>query len=56
MYVLSQMDALEAEQNHIDNRAAVVERKLRNLLETGAASIVCYGYTASRANAAQRLR
>ncbi|XP_039996531.1 EH domain-binding protein 1-like protein 1 isoform X4 [Xiphias gladius] len=34
-YVLSQMEALEAEQNHIDNRAGVVERKLRKLLETG---------------------
>ncbi|XP_034425460.1 EH domain-binding protein 1-like protein 1 [Hippoglossus hippoglossus] len=34
-YVLSQMEALEAEQNHIDTRAGVVERKLRQLLETG---------------------
>ncbi|CAN9509823.1 unnamed protein product [Ophioblennius macclurei] len=34
-YVLNQIEALEAEQNHIDNRAAVVERKLRQLLETG---------------------
>ncbi|XP_026184659.1 uncharacterized protein ehbp1l1a isoform X3 [Mastacembelus armatus] len=34
-YVLNQMEALEAEQNHIDNRASVVERKLRQLLETG---------------------
>ncbi|KAM4537550.1 EH domain-binding protein 1 isoform 9-T9 [Odontesthes bonariensis] len=34
-YVLNQMEALEAEQNHIDNRACVVERKLRQLLETG---------------------
>nr|XP_019955745.1 PREDICTED: uncharacterized protein LOC109637663 isoform X6 [Paralichthys olivaceus] len=34
-YVLSQMEALEAEQNHIDSRAGVVERKLRQLLETG---------------------
>ena len=33
--MLSQMEALEAEQNHIDNRAGVVERKLRQLLETG---------------------
>ncbi|XP_061664176.1 EH domain-binding protein 1-like protein 1 isoform X11 [Syngnathoides biaculeatus] len=33
-YVLSQMEALEAEQNHIDTRAAVVERKLRQLMET----------------------
>lgn len=29
------MEALEAEQNHVDKRAGVVERKLRNLLETG---------------------
>ena len=29
------MEALEAEQNHIDTRAGVVERKLRQLLETG---------------------
>ena len=29
------MEALEAEKNHIDNRACVVERKLRQLLETG---------------------
>lgn len=29
------MEALEAEQKHIDNRAGVVERKLRQLLETG---------------------
>uniref|UniRef100_A0A3Q3RAP4 EH domain binding protein 1 like 1 n=1 Tax=Monopterus albus TaxID=43700 RepID=A0A3Q3RAP4_MONAL len=34
-YVLNQMEALGAEQNHIDNRADVVERKLRQLLETG---------------------
>uniref|UniRef100_UPI0037E90D48 uncharacterized protein ehbp1l1a isoform X3 n=1 Tax=Semicossyphus pulcher TaxID=241346 RepID=UPI0037E90D48 len=34
-YVLNQMEALEAEQNHVDNRAGVVERKLRQLLETG---------------------
>ncbi|XP_077401206.1 EH domain-binding protein 1 isoform X12 [Vanacampus margaritifer] len=33
-YVLSQMEALEAEQNHIDTRAAVVERTLRQLMET----------------------
>lgn len=33
------MEALEAEQNHIDNRAAVVERKLRQLLETGTAQL-----------------
>ncbi|KAK5615501.1 hypothetical protein CRENBAI_026580 [Crenichthys baileyi] len=34
-YVLHQMEALEAEQNHIDNRAGVVEWKLRQLMETG---------------------
>ncbi|XP_062300749.1 EH domain-binding protein 1 isoform X2 [Scomber scombrus] len=34
-YALSQMEALEMEQNHIDNRAGVVERKLRQLMETG---------------------
>uniref|UniRef100_A0A672YNL4 EH domain binding protein 1 like 1 n=1 Tax=Sphaeramia orbicularis TaxID=375764 RepID=A0A672YNL4_9TELE len=34
-YVLNQMEALEAEQNHIDNRAGVVERNLRDLMETG---------------------
>ncbi|KAM8898682.1 EH domain-binding protein 1-like protein 1 isoform 7-T7 [Spinachia spinachia] len=34
-YVLSQIEALDAEQSHIDNRAGVVERKLRQLLETG---------------------
>ncbi|XP_061142490.1 uncharacterized protein LOC133159455 isoform X6 [Syngnathus typhle] len=33
-YVLSQMEALEAEQNHIDTRAAVVEKTLRQLMET----------------------
>ncbi|XP_055085245.1 EH domain-binding protein 1-like protein 1 isoform X11 [Periophthalmus magnuspinnatus] len=33
-YVLNQMEALEAEQNHIDNRAGVVEMKLRQLMET----------------------
>lgn len=33
--MLNQMEALEAEQNHVDNRAGVVERKLRLLLETG---------------------
>ncbi|XP_061815345.1 EH domain-binding protein 1 isoform X9 [Nerophis lumbriciformis] len=33
-YVLSQMEALEAEQNHIDSRAAVVERSLRQLMDT----------------------
>lgn len=39
-YVLNQMEALEAEQNHIDNRAGVVERKLRQLLETGTVIIL----------------
>uniref|UniRef100_A0A8C7Z4W0 EH domain-binding protein 1-like protein 1 n=1 Tax=Oryzias sinensis TaxID=183150 RepID=A0A8C7Z4W0_9TELE len=34
-YVLSELTALEAEQKHIDSRAAVVERRLRNLMETG---------------------
>uniref|UniRef100_A0A3P8WRL0 C2 NT-type domain-containing protein n=1 Tax=Cynoglossus semilaevis TaxID=244447 RepID=A0A3P8WRL0_CYNSE len=34
-YVLNEMEALEAEQNHIDNRAGAVERRLRQLLETG---------------------
>ncbi|XP_028330306.1 uncharacterized protein ehbp1l1a isoform X2 [Gouania willdenowi] len=34
-YVLSQMEALEAEQKHIDSRAAVVENKLRLLLDSG---------------------
>uniref|UniRef100_A0A3Q2QQA8 EH domain-binding protein 1-like n=1 Tax=Fundulus heteroclitus TaxID=8078 RepID=A0A3Q2QQA8_FUNHE len=34
-YVLHQMEALESEQNHIDTRAGVVERKLRQLMETG---------------------
>ncbi|KAK7910283.1 hypothetical protein WMY93_014967 [Mugilogobius chulae] len=33
-YVMNQMEALEAEQNHIDTRAGVVERKLRQLMET----------------------
>ncbi|XP_077445176.1 uncharacterized protein LOC144065856 isoform X2 [Stigmatopora argus] len=33
-YVISQMEALEAEQNHIDTRAAVVEKILRQLMET----------------------
>uniref|UniRef100_A0A3Q2YSZ7 EH domain-binding protein 1-like protein 1 n=1 Tax=Hippocampus comes TaxID=109280 RepID=A0A3Q2YSZ7_HIPCM len=35
MYVLSEMAALEAEQKHIDGRAAVVERRLRSLMESG---------------------
>ncbi|XP_076017589.1 uncharacterized protein LOC143009362 isoform X8 [Genypterus blacodes] len=34
-YVLSELAALETEQNHIDSRAAVVERRLRSLMETG---------------------
>ncbi|XP_041807730.1 EH domain-binding protein 1-like protein 1 isoform X7 [Chelmon rostratus] len=34
-YVLSEMAALETEQKHIDSRAAVVERRLRSLMETG---------------------
>uniref|UniRef100_A0A3B3BK96 EH domain binding protein 1 like 1 n=1 Tax=Oryzias melastigma TaxID=30732 RepID=A0A3B3BK96_ORYME len=34
-YVLSELAALEVEQNHIDSRAAVVERRLRSLMETG---------------------
>ncbi|XP_077598798.1 LOW QUALITY PROTEIN: EH domain-binding protein 1-like [Stigmatopora nigra] len=33
-YVVSQMEALEAEQNHIDTRAAIVEKILRQLMET----------------------
>ncbi|XP_067464529.1 EH domain-binding protein 1-like protein 1 isoform X4 [Thunnus thynnus] len=34
-YVLSEIAALETEQKHIDSRAAVVERRLRSLMETG---------------------
>ncbi|XP_061103358.1 titin-like isoform X3 [Conger conger] len=34
-YVLSEIKALENEQKHIDTRAAIVERKLRYLMETG---------------------
>nr|XP_057942733.1 EH domain-binding protein 1-like protein 1 isoform X3 [Doryrhamphus excisus] len=34
-YVLNELVALEAEQKHIDTRAAVVERCLRSLMETG---------------------
>ncbi|KAM7365895.1 hypothetical protein PAMP_015376 [Pampus punctatissimus] len=34
-YALIQMEALDTEQNHVDNRAGVVERKLRQLMETG---------------------
>ncbi|KAM6970031.1 EH domain-binding protein 1-like protein 1 [Aplochiton taeniatus] len=34
-YVVSELAALEVEQNHIDTRAGVVERRLRRLMETG---------------------
>ncbi|XP_067112919.1 EH domain-binding protein 1-like protein 1 isoform X5 [Osmerus mordax] len=34
-YVLSELQALETEQRHIDSRAGVVERRLRRLMETG---------------------
>ncbi|XP_043105856.1 EH domain-binding protein 1-like protein 1 isoform X13 [Puntigrus tetrazona] len=34
-YVLSELQALETEQKHIDSRAAVVEKRLRKLMETG---------------------
>ncbi|CAG11742.1 unnamed protein product, partial [Tetraodon nigroviridis] len=34
-YVLSELAALEAEQKHVDGRAAEVERRLRSLMETG---------------------
>ncbi|XP_062393214.1 EH domain-binding protein 1-like protein 1 [Sardina pilchardus] len=34
-YVVSELRALESEQKHIDNRAAIVERRLRWLMETG---------------------
>ncbi|XP_062850137.1 uncharacterized protein ehbp1l1a isoform X2 [Trichomycterus rosablanca] len=34
-YVLSEMQALEAEQRQIDHRAAIVEEKLRRLMESG---------------------
>lgn len=34
-YVLSEMQALEAEQKQIDRRADIVERKLRRLMESG---------------------
>uniref|UniRef100_A0A674NY88 EH domain binding protein 1 like 1 n=1 Tax=Takifugu rubripes TaxID=31033 RepID=A0A674NY88_TAKRU len=34
-YVLSELAALELEQKHVDSRAAVVERRLRSLMETG---------------------
>lgn len=49
--MLHQMEALEAEQNHIDNRAGIVEQKLRQLMETGK---VCRDgqYTKNRINSA----
>ncbi|XP_067347714.1 uncharacterized protein [Channa argus] len=34
-YVVSELAALETEQKHIDSRAAVVERSLRSIMETG---------------------
>uniref|UniRef100_A0A3P9ANK4 EH domain binding protein 1 like 1 n=1 Tax=Esox lucius TaxID=8010 RepID=A0A3P9ANK4_ESOLU len=34
-YVLSELQALETEQKHIDSRAGIVERRLRRLMETG---------------------
>ncbi|XP_062869885.1 EH domain-binding protein 1-like protein 1 [Trichomycterus rosablanca] len=34
-YVVNEIKALELEQKHIDTRAAVVERRLRRLMETG---------------------
>ncbi|XP_052001276.1 EH domain-binding protein 1-like protein 1 isoform X2 [Xyrauchen texanus] len=34
-YVLSEIQALEAEQKQMDHRAAIVERKLRRLMESG---------------------
>ncbi|KAG7330064.1 hypothetical protein KOW79_006286 [Hemibagrus wyckioides] len=34
-YVLSEMQALEAEQRQIDHRADIVEKKLRSLMESG---------------------
>ncbi|XP_048035371.1 EH domain-binding protein 1-like protein 1 isoform X2 [Megalobrama amblycephala] len=34
-YVLSELQALETEQKHIDSRAAIVEKRLRKLMETG---------------------
>lgn len=33
--MLSELAALETEQKHVDSRAAVVERRLRSLMETG---------------------
>ncbi|XP_056592349.1 EH domain-binding protein 1-like protein 1 isoform X2 [Triplophysa dalaica] len=34
-YVLSELQALETEQKHIDSRAAIAEKRLRKLMETG---------------------
>ncbi|KAG5853267.1 hypothetical protein ANANG_G00071290 [Anguilla anguilla] len=34
-YVLNEIQALENEQRHIDNRAGIVERALRHLMESG---------------------
>ncbi|XP_051971715.1 microtubule-associated protein futsch isoform X2 [Xyrauchen texanus] len=34
-YVLSELQALESEQKHVDSRAAIVEKRLRRLMETG---------------------
>uniref|UniRef100_A0A671PSQ7 EH domain binding protein 1-like 1b n=1 Tax=Sinocyclocheilus anshuiensis TaxID=1608454 RepID=A0A671PSQ7_9TELE len=34
-YVLSELQALETEQKHIDSRAAVVEKRLRKIMEMG---------------------
>ncbi|XP_065114307.1 EH domain-binding protein 1-like protein 1 isoform X13 [Paramisgurnus dabryanus] len=34
-YVLSELQALETEQKHIDSRAAIVEKRLRRLMESG---------------------
>ncbi|KAK7120545.1 hypothetical protein R3I94_020522 [Phoxinus phoxinus] len=34
-YVLSELQALETEQKHIDRRADIVEKRLRKLMETG---------------------
>lgn len=33
--MLSELQALETEQKHIDSRAAIVEKRLRRLMETG---------------------
>lgn len=34
-YVLSEIQALEAEQKQIDHRADIVEKKLKRLMESG---------------------